>query len=80
MDEMVSNPEETIAQSVLNVLSSESPRATIKIEYDALHPISTESWSKQNSVYSYTPEEFKRRFVNIDPVQAANTTVLYTRC
>jgi hypothetical protein len=74
-DETISNPEETIAQSVLNAFSSESPRATIKIEYDALHPISTESWSKQNSVYSYTPEEFKRRFVNIDPVQAANTTV-----
>ncbi len=40
-----------------------------------MHPISNESWNKQNSVHSYTPEEFKRRIVNIDPKHAAKTQV-----
>jgi hypothetical protein len=63
--------ETEISKTILTTIGSESPRATINIEYAALHPISTESWNKQNSVHSYTPEEFKRRIVNIDPEMAA---------
>jgi hypothetical protein len=43
------------------------------IEYKALHPISTETWENQNSCYAYMPEEFKARFVNMDPEQMART-------
>jgi hypothetical protein len=64
--------DEDVAKQILTSIGSESPKATIRIEYKALHPISTESWNKQNSVHSYTSEEFKRRLVNIDPNQAAN--------
>jgi hypothetical protein len=49
----------------------ESPMATTKIKYDPLHPISSEVWNRQNSVHSYTLEEFKRRIVNMDTDQAA---------
>ena len=49
--------------------------ATTKIEYAALHPISSEGWNKQNSVHSYTLEEFKRRIVNMDRDQAARCTI-----
>ena len=45
--------------------------STTKIKYDALHPISSEVWNRQNSVHSYTLEEFKRRIVNMDTDQAA---------
>jgi hypothetical protein len=69
------NKDETLAESMLNAIGSESPRATIKIEYDALHPISTESWNKQNSIHSYNPEEFKRRIVNIDRKQAGGIRI-----
>jgi hypothetical protein len=62
-----------ITRAVVSAITPESPRTTINIEYKALHPISTESWNKQNSIHSYTREEFKRRFVNMDINQAANT-------
>lgn len=69
------NKEKKLAESLLNNMESKSPRETIKIEYEALHPISTESWNKQNSVHSYTPEEFKRRIFNIDRKQAADIKI-----
>lgn len=65
MEANVSKSKE-IPSSLLTDFNCESPKATIVIEYKALHPISTESWEKQNSVHAYTKEEFKRRFVNID--------------
>jgi hypothetical protein len=55
---------------ILTTIADESPRATLNIEYNALHPISREHWYKQNSVHSYTAEEFKRRIVNMDSDQA----------
>ena len=45
------------------------------IEFKALHPISTKSWENQNSCHAYMPEEFKARFVNMDPEEAAKTRV-----
>ena len=47
----------------------------INVEYNALHPISREPWYKQNTVHSYTPEEFKRRIVNMDSKQAGEIRV-----
>ena len=54
------------------IFNHESPMATTKI---ALHPISSEIWNRQNSVHSYTLEEFKRRIVNMDISQAARTQI-----
>jgi hypothetical protein len=45
------------------------------LEYKALHHISSESWENQNSCHAYMPEEFKARFVNMDPEEAARTRV-----
>ena len=59
-----------ISETILTTIADESPWATVNIEYNALHSISTESWNKQNSIHSYTPEEFKRRILNIDHTQA----------
>lgn len=64
-----------VAKTILTTIANESPRATINIEYKALHPISTEPWYKQNTVHSYTAEEFKGRFVSIDLKQAADIQV-----
>ena len=64
--------EEAEVEVILDAINNlESPMATTKIEYPALHPISSEVWNKQNSVHSYTLEEFKRRIVNMDRDQAA---------
>lgn len=62
----------TWTESILNL---ESPRGTTKIEYGALHPISSEVWNKQNSIWFYTREEFRRRIINIDPRQVAYTQI-----
>ena len=43
--------------------------------YNALHPISKEAWGNQNSCHAYIPEEFKARFVNMFPEEAAGTKV-----
>jgi hypothetical protein len=67
--------ESAMAKTILTTIASESPRATISIEYKAEHPISTEPWYKQNTVHSYTAAEFKGRLVNMDPKQAAETPV-----
>lgn len=64
--------DEEASRRVIDIISSESPKATIQLKYKALHPISTESWNKQNSVHSYTSEEFKRRFLNVDLTQSGN--------
>ncbi|MGH9925695.1 MAG: hypothetical protein ACRD5B_09990, partial [Nitrososphaeraceae archaeon] len=56
-------------------VASDSPRAAINIEYNALHPISNEPWYKQNTIHSYTAEEFKGRLVNIDSQQALDIQV-----
>ena len=45
------------------------------IEYKGLHPISTESWENQNSCHAYMPEEFKSRFVSMDPEESTRTRV-----
>jgi hypothetical protein len=60
---------------ILTTLVDESPKATLNIEYNALHPISREPWYKQNTVHSYTAEEFKRRIVNMDSKQASEISV-----
>jgi hypothetical protein len=65
--------EEQLAKTLLS--TTESPKATLNIEYKALHPISSEAWTEQNSVHSYTPEEFKRPIVNIQSIQAAKTQI-----
>lgn len=64
-----------IGKALMTALSSPAPRATINIEYKALHAISTEAWHKQNSIRAYMPEEFKARFVNMDSKEADQTTV-----
>ena len=64
-----------IANTILTTIAGDSPRATVNIEYNALHSISTESWNKQNSVHSYTPEEFKRRILNIDHTQVPHIRI-----
>jgi hypothetical protein len=64
--------EKEITEKMIDIIASESPKATIQLEYKALHPITPESWNNQNSVYSYTSEEFKRRFVNVDLTHSAN--------
>ncbi|MFY9965553.1 MAG: hypothetical protein WAK50_07415 [Nitrososphaeraceae archaeon] len=64
-----------IAETILTTIADESPGATVNIEYNALHSISTQSWNKQNSVHSYTPEEFKRRILNTDHTQAIHITI-----
>jgi hypothetical protein len=65
-----SDSDSEILSTFLTTITSMSPRATINIEYNALHPISTEPWYKQNTVHSYTAEEFKGRLVNMDCKQA----------
>lgn len=66
------NKEEVILNALNNL---EFPEATTVIEYAALHPISSEVWNRQNSIHSYTLDEFKRRIVNIDRDQAAKTKI-----
>lgn len=56
-------------------MASNSPRAAINIEYNALHPISKEPWYKQNTIHSYTAEEFKGRIANMDSKQAGGIRV-----
>ncbi|MGH9982502.1 MAG: hypothetical protein ACRD8W_00925 [Nitrososphaeraceae archaeon] len=56
-------------------MTSGSPSAAINIEYNALHPISKEPWYKQNTIHSYTAEEFKGRLVNMDSQQATGIRV-----
>jgi hypothetical protein len=56
-------------------VASDSARATINIEYNALHQITKEPWYKQNTIHSYTAEEFKRRLVNMDSQQALGIRV-----
>jgi hypothetical protein len=46
-----------------------------RMDYPALHAISTESWENQNSCHAYIPEEFKTKFVNMDPEDAIRTRV-----
>jgi hypothetical protein len=46
-----------IEKAVAKTLVSPAPRATIKIEYPALHPISTK-WRNIASIHSYRPTEF----------------------
>jgi len=67
--EPAQKPDSQILKLIPLTVAGESPRATIGIEYNALHPISREPWYKQNSVHSYTAEEFKRRLVNMDSKQ-----------
>jgi hypothetical protein len=68
--------EEANTQVILGAINNlESPMAITKIEYTALHPISSEVWNRQNSVHSYTLEEFRRRIVNMDSNQAARTQI-----
>ena len=68
--------EEAKTQIIMDAINNlESPMGITKIEYAALHPISSEVWNKQNSVHSYTLEEFKRRIVNMDNSQVAKTQV-----
>lgn len=64
-----------IPKIILTTIAYESPKATLNIEYNAMHPISREPWYKQNSVHSYTAEEFKRRIVNVDYEQAKEICV-----
>ena len=76
-EEPTQNPDSDleIPKTVVRAITSESPRATVNLDYDALHPISGEPWYKQNSVHSYTAEEFKRRLVNMDLGQSRRTRV-----
>jgi len=69
------NFDSEIPKIILTAIASESPRATINIEYSALHPISKEPWYKQNTVHSYTAEEFKGRLLNMDSRQASEIKV-----
>ncbi|MGC1135169.1 MAG: hypothetical protein WA941_20240 [Nitrososphaeraceae archaeon] len=71
----ISDLDSEIPRIILTTIADESPRATLNIEYNALHPISREPWYKQNSVHSYTAEEFKRRIVNMDSKQAKEICV-----
>ena len=68
-------PDSEISKLILSTIAGESPKATINMEYDALHPISKEPWYKQNTVHSYTAEEFKRRLVDMDFKQASKIRV-----
>jgi hypothetical protein len=47
-----------IEKAVAETLKSGAPRAAIKIEYPALHPISTK-WRNIGSIHTYMPTEFK---------------------
>ncbi|MGA7899415.1 MAG: hypothetical protein WCA39_11195, partial [Nitrososphaeraceae archaeon] len=58
------NKNESIASELVNVLSSPAPKATIKIEYPALHPIAT-GWKNISSIHSYYPEEFLTTLTSI---------------
>jgi hypothetical protein len=73
--ETAQNSDSEIPKTILTAIASESPRATINIEYNALHPITREPWYKQNTVHSYTAEEFKGRVVNMDSKLASEICV-----
>ena len=73
--ELVQKSDPEISELHPTCTSSESLGATVNIEYNALHPISSEPWYKQNTVHSYTAEEFKRRLVNMDSKQASKIRV-----
>jgi hypothetical protein len=73
--EPTQKPDSEIPKLILTTIAGELPKATINIEYNALHPISREPWYKQNTVHSYTPEEFKRRLVTMDSKQAGDFRV-----
>jgi hypothetical protein len=73
--EPAKNPDPEIPKLILTTMAGESPKATINMNYNALHPISREPWYKQNTIHSYTAEEFKRCLVNMDPKQAIKTRI-----
>ena len=75
VEEPAQNSVSEIPKTILSAITVESPKATLNIEYNALHPISREPWYKQNTVHSYTAEEFKRRIVNMDSKQAGEICV-----
>jgi hypothetical protein len=75
VEESAQNSDSEIPKAFLTAIAGESPKATIDIKYNALHPISTEPWYKQNTVHSYTAEEFKGRIVNMDSILASEIWV-----
>lgn len=74
-EEPAQNSDSEIPKTIPTTIADESPKATLNIEYNALHPISREPWYKLNTVHSYTAEEFKRRIVNMDSKQASEISV-----
>lgn len=74
-EEPVQNSDSEIPKITQTTIADESPKATLNIEYNALHPISREPWYKQNTIHSYTAEEFKRRIVNMDSKQASEICI-----
>jgi hypothetical protein len=54
-----------ITKGLLAALTSGPPRAKVRIDFPALHPISAEKWNKTDSIHSYKPEEFARRVLNL---------------
>lgn len=68
-------PAQNSDSEIPGTIASESPRVAINIEYNALHPISKEPWYRQNTIHSYTAEEFKGRIANMDSKQASEICV-----
>lgn len=57
-----SNNGQNMEEELANALSG-AEREALNIEINALHPIS--EWKNVDSIYSYKPEEFKRRLLNV---------------
>ncbi|HEX7179874.1 MAG TPA: hypothetical protein VF220_09120, partial [Nitrososphaeraceae archaeon] len=56
-----------IEEALADTLSKPPEKGILNIEIPALHPIASE-WKNTDSIYSYKPEEFKRRLLNVhDP-------------
>jgi hypothetical protein len=55
-----------ISKGLLETITTNSPtKARIRIDFPALHPISTDQWNKTDSIHSYKAEEFARRLLNV---------------
>jgi hypothetical protein len=60
----VCNTDKNIAGELVTTLASPARKATIKIEFPALHPIS-KGWNNISSIHSYKPEEFVSSITSI---------------
>lgn len=71
-----SQPTDNDKLTLMEVLSKTQPKAILKIDIPALHPIAeADKWSNADYIGSYTPAEFTSRITNVHDRQRGSTTL-----